>query len=96
MISTQTSVRRAKTRRERLRGRRWVAAQEFPGGRKVVLLRSRTKPPALNRARLQTVQVVNNAANAGAITITPGAIRGGTLPAWKRSQLGLDDDPIVE
>lgn len=90
MIQTQPSVRRAKTRRERLRGRRWVASAEFPGGRKIVLRRSRTRPPALQRARLNVVQEVNAAANAGAVVVPSSQTGGGTLAGWKSYGRDID------
>lgn len=84
MIRTTPSVRRAKTRRERLRGHRWVAAAEFPGGRKIILSRNRTRTPAIKRAQLNVVATISAAANAGAVVVPNSQTGGGTLAGWKR------------
>lgn len=91
MIPTVTSLRRAKNRRERAQGKRWIAAKEFPGGRKITLLRSRTRPPAKRRVELNTVQDVNSLANAGVIDITTN----GSTPVSGRRNV-ISNRPMLE
>lgn len=68
VISTY-AIRRAKTRRARLSGKRWIAQAEFPGGRAIIYGRARNRPVAVQKIRVAIRQNVASAANAGAITV---------------------------
>jgi hypothetical protein len=64
MALVRYAVRRAKTRAQRAGGKRWIAQAEFPGGRAIVLGRSRTRAPAVQKieqaVRAETQQIVTN------------------------------------
>ncbi len=73
---TLIAVRKARGS-ERTRNTRYVAALEFPGGRKAVLRKGRTVPPVLQKARQQVRQEVGTAVNNGALP-SNAASSGGT------------------
>lgn len=87
MAIVRYAVRRAKNRAERAQGKRWIAQAEFPGGRKITLSRSRTKPPAVTKLRQEVRNAVSQAANAGAVTISPAAQNSAGVAGYKRQQL---------
>lgn len=77
MAVVRYAVRRAKNRAERAQGKRWIAQAEFPGGRKIVLDRSRTRPPAVQKVRREARNAYQQAANAGAAPPPTGNGGGG-------------------
>lgn len=87
MAIIRYAVRRAKNRAERAQGKRWIAQAEFPGGRKIVLGRTRNKAPAVTKLRQEVRNDISQAANAGAITVSAASQNSGGIPAWKREQI---------
>lgn len=88
MANVRYAVRRAKNRAERAQGKRWIAQAEFPGGRKIVLGRTRNKAPAVIKLRQEVRNDISQAANAGAINVSSANQSSAGPPAWKREQIG--------
>lgn len=86
MATVRYAVRRAKNRAERAQGKRWIAQAEFPGGRVAVLKRTRNRPPALQKLRQEVRNVVQQAANQGAIDVKPQSSSAG-VPSYKAEQI---------
>lgn len=87
MATIRYAVRRAKTRTEKQQGKRWVAQAEFPGGRKIKLARTRNKAPAVQVIRQEVRNVVQKAANAGAIDVPASSQNSGGVQGYKAQQL---------
>lgn len=68
MTLIRYAIRRAKGA-QRIRGKRWIAQGETPGGRKIVYARTRNKAPAKQKIEQEIRQAISSAANAGAIEI---------------------------
>lgn len=83
MAIVRYAVRRAKNRAERAQGKRWIAQAEFPGGRKITLARTRTKPPAVTKLRQEVRNDISQAANAGAVEVSASSRGSSGPPAWK-------------
>jgi len=49
MAIIRYQVRRAKNRKERAQGKRFIAQAVFPGGRKIIYARTRTRGPAIQK-----------------------------------------------
>lgn len=72
MATVRYAIRRAKTRAQRAQGKRWIAQAEFPGGRKIVLDRSRMRPPAVQKLQREVQNSYQQAVTSGAAPAPTG------------------------